>query len=181
MKITITRSLGCAFVAAACATGQILVAPVASAAAPSAVTEAAATLTAQVSVPSNGQAVTYVLNGKKVTINPGETKEIPAGAKSIKLPAGTSFTITKTPTKKGEAASSNTYTVGQDVTLGSLSAKTLEANSSAFTLASQSGNIKLPSGTIADLLHAVSSSSRNTVNPFNVLNGEDVTDGNQNN
>lgn len=178
MKNTFTRSITLTLAALTCGAGVLLTASPVLAAAPSAVAKAPATLTAKVTVPKGGAPVTYTLKGKKVTINPGESAAIPVGAKNIKLPAGTLFTVTRQPAKKGAAPSSNTYKLAKAVTLRGLSTSVLKAQSAAFELASQAGNIKLPSGTMVDLMVQVERLRQDEVNAFGVLPPSDVTDGN---
>ena len=178
MKNTLSYTFTLAFAAMTCATGVLLVGSPAVAAAPSAVAQAPATLSAKVTVPKGGQPVTYTLKGKKVTIQPGESAVIPAGAKKIQLPAGTSFTVTRIPSKKGETPSSNTYNVSKSVTLSELSPAALKAQTSAFELATQTGKIKLPTGTMLDLMNQLERLRNDEVNSFGVLTPSDVTDGN---
>jgi len=178
MKNTLSRSLTLTLAAMTCTAGVLLTGSTVVAAAPSAVAEAPASISAKVTVPKGGEAVTYTLKGKKVTVKPGESAAIPAGAKNIKLPAGTMFTVISQPSKKGAAPSSNTYKLTQSVTLPTLSSAALKAKTSSFELVSQMGDIKLPSGEMLDLMVEVERLRQDEVNAFGVLSSPDVTDGN---
>lgn len=177
MKLNISRSLGSSLIAITCLTGALIAPTPLMAQAPAAVLKSSS-LTAKVTVPSNKDAVSYKLKGKKVTIEPGTTAEIPADAKSIKLPEGVKITITTVPSEAGATSSAFTFLVTKAVTLGTLSGNTFKAKSSSFQLLYQTGDIKLPSKTMADLMDVAARISSNPVNPFTVLQGDDVTDGN---
>ena len=153
MKISLIRSFVSAVTAITCVTG-FLVSSSPVSAAQDVVAAAQAGFSVNVTVPSDGEPVTYMLNGKEKTIKPGESAELPAKAKKIKLPAGTTFTVTATP-DGATTPSSNTYTVASEVTLSKLSQKTLKDNSGSFTLVSQTGNIKLPTGEMIDLINEI--------------------------
>jgi len=198
MKKILSRSLTSTLAAVVCATAAIVTVPIVSAAAPAAVSQAPVRLAAKVQVPSNGEAVTYMLNGKKVTIAPGETADLPSGATHIVLPVGTHFILTSWPTggwlsskggmakggmpkggmAKGGMPSTNTYDLSKPVVLAALTSEQIAANTGAFGLVGQSGLIKLPNGTITNLIDAANGVSSTTVNPFNLLQGSDITDGN---
>jgi len=195
MKTIITRSLASTFAAVICTTGVLITAPIVTAGAPSVVSQAPVRLAAKVKVPINGEAVTYMLNGKKVTIAPGETADLPSGATKIVLPVGTQFILTSWPTggwlsSKGGMAkggmakggmgdpSTNTYDLSKPVVLAALTPEQIAANNGAFGLVGQSGLIKLPNGTITNLIDAAHGVGTTTVNPFNLLQGSDITDGN---
>lgn len=153
--------------------------PYAYAGAPSAVAKSQSAATILVTVPTGGKPVTYVLGDKIWTVKPGQTVVLPAGATKISLPAGTILTAS-VPSAKSLTPTKHVYTVSQPITLSALTPASIKDNAPFITPGSgPSGNgIQLPSGTITDLIDAVSSASGTTINPFNVL-GEEVTDGNQ--
>lgn len=175
MKTSLTRSFVSAVTAIACVTGFLISSSPASAAAQDVVAAAQASFSVNVTAPSDAP-VTYVLNGKPVTIKAGESAAIPAKAKKIKLPAGTTFTVTSTP-DGATTPSSNTYTVATEVTLSKLSKKTLADNSGSFTLVSQTGDIKLPSGAMIDLINEISRIAQ-TAQGTQTPNVPPVSDGN---
>jgi len=178
MKTYIPQTFARTLIALTFATGGVLTTTHVSAAAPAAVANAKSTLTAQVAVPSDGEPLTYMLKGKKVTVKPGETAKIPAGAKQINLPANAIFTVTSY-RSGAEGASSNQYTVVKPVTLSALSPEALKSNDKAFVLTKQDGRIKLPSVSIGKLVNILRGSTDTTVNPFNVLVVPQITDGNR--
>ncbi|GEM_PF-4202901 len=153
MKISIIRSLVSAVAAITCVTGFLVVSSPVSAQQASVAT-AQSTFSVSVTVPSGGDPITYELKGKTVTVKPGENSTIPANAKKINLPAGTTLTVTSTPAG-ATTPSTNTYKVDTAVTLSKLSGKVLKENSSAFSLVSQTGDIKLPSGEMIDLINEI--------------------------
>ena len=165
MKTSLIRSLVSTVTAVTCVAGFLLVPAAVLAAAPSIVADSQAPFIVTVSVPSDGDAVTYMLNGESVTVNSGETAVLPAGAQKIYLPEGTIFVLSPKPydsgskggipSAKGGLPSSNSYTVIQPVTLPFLSSEALRANSGAFTLTGQTGDIKLPSGEMIDLINEI--------------------------
>ena len=178
MKTTILRTLRCTIAAAACLAGFLVAPSTASAAASDAVTnnETPATLSVSVTVPDGGEPVTFVADGKPVTIKAGETATLPGNAKNIKLPKGTIFTVVSTSADGAE--SSNTYDVNKAVTLATLTPETLKAKTASFTLTAQAGDIKLPSGAMIDLMNELRRLARQSVNPFDLLSEPSVTDAN---
>ncbi len=145
---------------------------------PSVVTKAQSASTILVTVPPNGKPVTYVLGNKVWTVKPGQTAVLPAAATKISLPAGTILKVS-IPSAKSMEPTKYAYTVNQPITLNALTPEAIQTNAQFITpgTGTIAGNVQLPTGTMIDLIEAVSSASGTTVDPFNVLHG-DVTDGN---
>lgn len=78
-------------------------------------------------VVADGETLTYTLNGETVSVAGGESVLIPAGAKNVFFPVGSTVTV-----KRAAVGKPYTYTVGRNVTLGSISKSDFRTHTTAF-------------------------------------------------